>query len=303
MRITVTGATGLIGTQLVEELLSRGDQVTVLARNPHAAQQKLGSVEAVSWNPTTEQAPPEALAHRDAVIHLAGEPVSQRWTADAKNQIRESRVAGTSNLIAGLRQADPSPKTLVSGSAVGYYGAHGPEPVDETAAPGEGFLAEVCVDWEKSALEATELGIRTVLLRTGVVLSSEGGALAKMLPPFKAGVGGPVAGGEQFVPWIHIDDIVGLILAAIDGDDSWSGPLNATAPVPVTNKQLSKALGRALHRPSIAPVPAFAIKLLYGEMSEIVTTGQNAIPSQAQSLGYGWKNPDLDLALQEMFAS
>jgi uncharacterized protein (TIGR01777 family) len=191
----------------------------------------------------------------------------------------------------------------VSGSAVGFYGPRGDEPLDETAPAGSDFLAGVCVDWEKAAEEAEELGVRTVLLRTGVVLDKNEGALAKMLPPFKAGVGGPVAGGDQFVPWIHIDDIVGLIVAAIDGDERWSGPINGSAPKPATNKALSKALGKAIHRPAIAPVPSFAMKLLYGEMSQIVLTGQNAVPQKAAELGFNWRHPDLEMALKDLLVS
>ena len=303
MRITVTGATGLIGRNLVAALQERGDEVTVLTRNPEKALKSLPGVVAVAWDPLTEEAPPEALAQRDAVVHLAGEPVSQRWNESTKELIHRSRVAGTANLIAGIRQADKRPGVLVSGSAVGFYGPRGDEPLDETAPAGNDFLAGVCVDWERAAKEAEELGVRTVLLRTGVVLDKNEGALAKMLPPFKAGVGGPVAGGDQFVPWIHIDDIVGLIVAAIDGDERWSGPINGSAPKPATNKVLSKALGKAIHRPAFAPVPSFAMKLLYGEMSQIVLTGQNAVPQKATELGFDWRHPDLEMALRDLLVS
>ncbi len=299
MKITVTGATGLIGRKLVAELKERGDEVTVLSRNPEAARSTLG-VDAVAWNPDAEEAPPEALAGRDAVVHLAGENVAQRWTAQAKEAIRRSRVDGTANLVAGMRQASPRPKLLVSGSAVGWYGQRGPEPVDESAAPGSDFLADVCVDWERAAEEAQEIGVRTVLLRTGIVLTADGGALGQMLPPFKAGVGGPVAGGAQMMPWIAIDDVVGLILAALDGDERWSGPINASAPTPVSNREFSKVLGKVLKRPSFSPVPAFALKALYGEMAQIVLTGQNAVPAKAKDLGYRWRQPDLEPALRSI---
>jgi uncharacterized protein (TIGR01777 family) len=186
---------------------------------------------------------------------------------------------------------------LVSSSAVGYYGPHGDEELDERTPPGDDFLAEVCVVWEREAERATELGLRVVTIRTGVVLDPDGGALAKMLPFFKLGVGGPVAGGDQYLPWIHVDDVVGLYLAALD-DEAYTGPVNATAPTPVTNTAFSKALGRALRRPAVAPVPAFAIRLLYGQMAEIVTKGQRVLPRKAQEHGYAFAHPDLDEALR-----
>jgi uncharacterized protein (TIGR01777 family) len=199
-------------------------------------------------------------------------------------------------VVAGLRAAAPRPGTLVSASGVGYYGPRGDERLDESAEPGSDFLAEVVQAWETEAEAAEELGLRVVRVRTGVVLDRAGGALAKMLPPFRAGIGGPVAGGRQYMPWIHLDDLVGIYLAALDGED-WSGPVNASAPEPVPNREFSKALGRALHRPAFAPVPAFALRILYGEMAEIVTTGQRAVPKRALELGYTFRHPDLDEAL------
>ncbi len=301
MKITITGATGLIGSRLVRELTGRGDAVTVLSRDPGPARERLG-VDAVRWDPDRDEAPVDALAGRDGVVHLAGEPVAQRWSAESKQRIGRSRETGTANLVAGLRQADPRPAVLVSSSAVGYYGPHGSEELDEGSPAGSDFLAEVCVIWERAAQEAIELGMRVVNVRTGVVLDRSGGALKTMLPPFRLGVGGPVAGGRQYMPWVHVDDVVGLYLAALDGDERWSGPVNATAPTPVTNAAFSKALGRALHRPAIAPVPAIAIKALYGEMSEIVTKGQNVIPRKALELGYEFRHPELDEALRSALA-
>jgi uncharacterized protein len=282
MRVTVTGASGLIGSRLVSALQERGDEVTTLSHRTH-------------WDPAS------ALAGRDAVVHLAGEPVAQRWTDEARRRIRESREAGTRRLVEGIEQADPRPKTLVSASAVGYYGPHGDESLDEDAPPGDDFLAQVCVAWEREARNAEALGLRVVNVRTGVVLDRHGGALGKMLLPFRLGVGGPVAGGRQYMPWIHLDDVVGIYLAAID-DEAWSGPVNATAPDPVTNKHFSKALGRALRRPAVAPVPGLAIRALYGDMAEIVTEGQRALPRQAQRLGYAFRHPDLDEALRAALA-
>jgi uncharacterized protein (TIGR01777 family) len=246
-------------------------------------------------------APAAARAGRDAVVHLAGENVAQRWTDDAKHAIRASREVGTRNLVAGLRDAEPRPGALIASSAVGYYGKHGDERVGEDTPPGDDFLAEVCVIWEREARRATDFGLRVVNVRTGVVLARGGGALAKMLPFFKLGVGGPVAGGDQYLPWIHVDDVVGIYLAALDGDD-WDGPVNASAPEPVTNSTFSKALGRALHRPAIAPVPALAVRVLYGEMAEIVTQGQRVIPQRALALGYMFAYSDLDKALGDALA-
>src|SRR3954447_11430857 len=235
MRVTLTGATGLIGPKLVQALQRRGDQVTVLTRDPAKARAALARVDAVRWGePGTEPAPTEALAGRDAVIHLAGEPVAQRWSDEAKQRIRESREAGTRNLVAGMRAADPSPAVLVSSSAVGYYGKHGDEELPEETPAGDDFLAGVCVAWEREARAAEDFA-RVALVRTGIVLDEDGGALEKMLPFFKAGIGGPVAGGKQYMPWIHLDDLAGLYLRALD-DASWTGPVNGSAPNPVTNK-------------------------------------------------------------------
>lgn len=295
MKVTVTGATGLIGEALVAALKARGDEVTVLSRNPENASRKL-DVAAVAWDPLTEPAPAAALSGRDAVVHLAGEPVAQRWNEQTKRSIRTSRDLGTANLVAGIAASEPRPAVLVSSSAVGYYGKHGDEVVTEETAAGSDFLAEVCVEWERRSRAAEELGLRVVIVRTGVVLDASGGALKTMLPPFKAGVGGPVAGGKQYMPWIHLDDIVGIYLAAID-DGSWSGPVNGTAPNPVTNAEFSKALGRALGRPAIFPVPGFAIRALYGEMAEIVTEGQRAVPQRPLEFGYDFRQPNLDAAL------
>jgi uncharacterized protein (TIGR01777 family) len=251
----------------------------------------------VRWLPDQEPAPASALAGRDAVVHLAGENVAQRWTDDAKRRIRSSRELGTRNLVAGIEAAEPRPRVLVSSSAVGYYGPHGDEELDEDTPPGDDFLAEVCVIWEREAERAAALGLRVVTVRTGVVLDKGGGALAKMLPFFKLGAGGPVAGGDQYMPWIHVDDVVGIYLAALDGED-WSGPVNASAPTPVTNEAFSKALGRALRRPAFAPVPGLAVRALYGEMAEIVTKGQRAVPRRAQEHSYAFAHPELDEALR-----
>ena len=305
MRVAVTGATGTIGSALVRELIGRGDEVVALSRDPASAREKLATdgsddslLSAVEWaKPGAEPAPAHALAGCDGVVHLLGEPVDQRWSDAAKERIRDSRVLGTRYLVAGLRDADPRPRVLVSQSATGYYGARGDEPVDEGEPAADDFLAGVVVDWENEARAAEELGLRVAMTRTGVVLSESGGALGKMMTPFKLGVGGPVAGGRQYVPWIHIDDVVGALVCALE-DERVSGPINVTAPEPATNRELSKALGRVLRRPAVAPVPAFALKAMYGEMSSIVTTGARVVPGRLAEIGYRFRRPDLEDALR-----
>jgi len=304
--VTLTGASGLIGRALLSALLARGSEVTILSRDPDRARASLGleqasSPEVLRWEPIGSPAPAEALAGRDAVVHLAGEPVAQRWSAKARRAIRDSRVIGTANLIEGLRSAEPRPSTLLCSSGIAYYGSHGEEPLDEDSSPGEGFLARVCVAWETEATRACELAMRVVQVRTGVVLDGGGGALARMLPPFRLGLGGPVAGGEQYMSWIHGDDLVGIMLAALESE-SWSGPINATAPEPVTNREFSLALGRQLRRPARTPVPALAMRLLYGEMSEIITTGARVVPAKPLVLGYQFHHPTLEEALRSALA-
>jgi hypothetical protein len=300
MRVAVTGATGLIGRALVQALAARGDEVTVLSRNAERARSEL-AVAAAGWR-DPKAAPPDldALRGRDAVVHLLGEPIAQRWTDRAMREIRDSRILSTRNLVSALAELPDSerPGTLISGSGAGWYGHRGDEPLDESAPAGDDFLARVTADWEAEARRAEELGMRVVLNRTGIVLSDSGGALAKMLPFFKAGVGGPVAGGHQYVPWIHLDDVAGAILFELDTPAA-RGPINLTAPELVTNKDLSKALGRALRRPALAPVPALAVRALYGQMAEIVTTGQRAVPSRLDELGYDFKQRDLEAALRD----
>jgi uncharacterized protein (TIGR01777 family) len=300
LTVTVTGATGLLGSSLVSALRERGAEVTVLTRDPARARKRLGEVQAVAWEPLAQPAPAEALVGRDAVVHLAGEPVAQRWSEKAKRAIRDSRVTGTGNLLAGIAAvADGSgrPRTLISSSAIGYYGDHGEEPLDEDAPAGTDFLAQVCAEWERAAAGARALGLRVAQVRTGVVLDRSGGALAKMLPPFKLGVGGPVAGGRQYISWIHAQDVVGMMLAALE-DERWSGPVNATAPDPVSNRSFSKTLGKVLGRPSLLPVPGLALRALYGEMAEIVTGGARVMPAKALVLGYEFAYPRLEPALR-----
>jgi uncharacterized protein len=300
MRVVVTGATGLIGSAVVRALRDRGDEAVALSRDADRARAALGSgVECHAWaDPKLEPPPTAALEGADAVIHLLGEPIAQRWTEDVKREILDSRVLGTRSLVAGLGalSEDRGPSVLVSQSATGYYGPHGDESVDESAPPGHDFLAGVAAAWEHEARAATGRP-RVALARTGVVLAGGGGALAKMLPPFRLGIGGPVAGGGQYVPWIHRDDVVGGLLKCVD-DPQASGPVNLTAPEPVTNAELSHALGRALHRPAVLPVPGLAVRTLYGEMATVVTTGQRVIPVRALELGHAFRHADLDAALQ-----
>lgn len=305
-RIVVTGATGLIGSALLTELRTRGDEVVVLSRRPELARQRLGGwVETVEWPDPVQGRPPELpLAGSDAIVNLLGETIAQRWSSEAKARIRDSRILGTRNLLQALREIpdDRRPGVLVSQSASGFYGPRGEEEVDESATGGDDFLAGVVREWEAEARSAEELGLRVALTRTGVVLSSHGGALETMLPPFKAGVGGPVAGGRQYVPWVHVQDVVGAILFCVD-EQATTGPVNVAAPKAVTNREFSRALGRALHRPAVMPVPALALKLLYGEMAQIVLTGARLVPRRLEQLGYQFRQPDLDTALRDVLRS
>jgi uncharacterized protein len=295
MRVAVTGATGTIGRALVGELRARGDEVTALSRDPAGADL---DVETLVWpDPKRERPPAGAFHGRDAVVHLLGENVARRWSDGAKREIRDSRVLATRNLVTALATLPEGerPQTLVSQSAIGYYGPRGSERIDEDQPGGSDFLAGVVRDWEAEA--GTAPGMRVVLTRTGVMLSPGGGALDKMLPFFKLGIGGPVAGGGQYVAWVHIDDIVGAIAFCLAED--CTGPVNVTAPEPVTNKEFSKTLGRVLRRPAFAPVPALAVKALYGEMATIVTTGQRVVPGRLMELGYRFRRPELEAALRD----
>lgn len=302
MRVLVTGATGLIGTAVARALQSRGDEVIALTRDRDRGRKALGdSVELHVWEDPERTPPPAvALEHADAVVHLLGEPVAQRWTEEAKRKIRDSRILSTRSLGLGLAELPEGtgPKVLVSQSATGYYGPRGPEPIDESVEPGDDFLASVTAAWEREA-QAASGRVRVVLARTGVVLSPTGGALEKMLPPFKLGLGGPVAGGHQYVPWIHLDDVAGALLHCAD-DERASGPVNLAAPEGASNADLSRALGRVLHRPAVLPVPGAAIKLLYGEMASMVLTGHHVVPAQLQTLGYEFAYPELEPALRDV---
>lgn len=302
MRVLISGATGTIGLALADALAARGDEVVALSRDPERGQRVLGEgVEVHAWpQPETAAPPAQALAGIEAVVNLLGEPVAQRWTDGARQRIRDSRVQGTRTLVTALMALPGAdrPKVLVSQSATGYFGPRGDAPLDEQASPGDDFLAGVVAAWEREATAASA-AMRVICTRTGVVLTASGGALARMLPFFKLGIGGPVAGGEQYVPWIHLDDVVGGMIHCLDHETA-AGPLNLTAPQPVTNAELSRALGRALGRPAVLPVPALAVKLLYGEMGAMVTTGQRAIPARLAELGYAFRHPQLGPALADV---
>jgi uncharacterized protein len=304
-RVVVTGATGTIGRAVCRRLEARGDEVVALSRDRERAAKALGDqVEVQVWaDPTGEMPPVEALTGADAIVHLVGEPVAQSWSQEAKARIRDSRVSATRMLVAALREVPElgRPAVLICQSATGFYGPSGDRELDEDAPAGNDFLAGVVREWEAEAANAEGLA-RTVMTRTGVVLSSSGGALEKMLPFFRMGVGGPVAGGRQYVPWIHLDDVVAGLLFSVERPEL-AGPINLTAPVPVTNAQLSHALGRVLHRPAVLPVPTLALRVLYGEMSQIVTTGQRAIPTRLSEAGFEFRHPDLEAALRDVLTT
>lgn len=300
MHVVVTGGTGLIGRALIPALLARGDRVTVFTRSPERARRLLGpGVHPLRWPERDPAAPWQGvLRAADAVVHLAGATLNARWTPAYKKAIVASRVETTEQLVSALCESDRRPHTLVSGSAIGYYGA-GEDWVDESSPAGGDFLAGVCRAWEQAAAPAVGAGIRTVLLRTGVVLTPEGGALAKMLPAFRLFVGGPLGTGRQWVSWIHIADLVRLIVFALDRDEL-SGPLNGTAPEPVRMAEFACEVGRVLRRPSLLRVPAFALRLLLGEMATVVLTGQRVRPSAALNAGFDFTHPTLPGALQDL---
>jgi uncharacterized protein len=301
MKVLVTGASGLIGAALCDSLLARGDEVVGLSRDPGKARADNPRVEWQAWEPTLER-PPAAFDGVEGVVNLLGEKINQRWTAEAKHRIMETRRTGTHNLaqaIEGLER-EIRPKVLVSQSAVGYYGDRGDQVVDESAGPGEGFDSEVVREWEQAAHEVEAAGVRLAILRTGQVLDASGGLLGELLTPFRLGVGGPLAGGGQYLSWIHIEDEVGMLLWALD-DDRVTGVVNATAPEAATNRDFSKALGRALGRPAVVPVPGLVLDLKFGrEFGSVLRGGQRVVPKRAQELGYRFEHPHLDEALEDL---
>jgi uncharacterized protein len=302
MRVLVTGASGAIGRTLCDALLARGDSVFGLTRNPEAARATNPTVKWFAWTPTLERPPAEAFEGVDGVVNLVGEPINQRWTAEAKERILTSRETATRNLVHAIEAASPRPRVMVSQSAVGHYGDRGDAIVDESTPPGESFDATVAVAWEEAAREVEASGVRLVILRTGLVLDKDSGLLKELLLPFKLGIGGPIAGGRNYMPWITLEDEVGMLIWALD-NERLSGVFNATAPNPVTNREFSKALGRALGRPAVMPVPKLAVKLrLGGEMGEVATGGQRALPRRAQDEGYVFKHPEIDSGLAAALA-
>jgi uncharacterized protein (TIGR01777 family) len=300
MRVLVTGASGFLGSRVCDALLARGDEVVGLSRDPDRARAVNPTVSWHAWNATTERPPAAALERVDGVINLIGESLNQRWNEEVKQRIRESRERTTKNLVDALSAADPRPAVLVSQSAVGYYGDRGDAVVDESTPPGSTFDSAVCQAWEASARTAEEIGMRVAVTRSGLVLDPEAGLLKELLLPFRLGLGGPIAGGRQYMPWIHADDEIRLILWVLDGEDR-SGAYNATAPNPVTNAEFSKTLGRALGRPAVVPVPKLAMKARFGnEFGEIVTGGQRAIPRRALDGGFEFAYPELEPALRNL---
>jgi hypothetical protein len=301
MRVFVTGGTGLIGSRLVEHLLERGDAPVVLSRDRSRAAVKLGPrVDLVEGDPTADGDWTRGVEGADAVVHLAGENIfARRWNAEFKALIHDSRVQSTRRVVAAIARAAAKPSVLVSGSAIGFYGPCGDEELTEAAPAGSDFLAQSCTEWEAAAREVESAGVRLVIVRTGVVLSTRAGALSQMLTPFKLGVGGPVGNGRQWMSWVHLDDLVGVILHAIDHAHV-RGVLNGTAPGAVTNREFSKALGRALGRPAIFPVPVFMLRLRFGEVADVISTGQHVVPARTLEADYQFRYPDIDGALGDL---
>jgi uncharacterized protein (TIGR01777 family) len=296
MKTLITGATGLIGRRLIATL----ENVRVLSRSPERAAKTLGNqVEVHRWPGGSVPLEAAALEGVDTVVHLAGEPIAAaRWSDEQKERIRASRVEGTRSLVAAIRASEKRPKVLVCASAIGFYGDRGDEELRETASPGTGFLSDVCVAWEEEAHEARALGVRVVTLRIGVVLASDGGALDKMLLPFKMGVGGRLGHGRQWMPWVHVDDVVGLVGHAIETQEL-DGPMNAVSPGVVTNADFTRALGRALRRPAVLFVPRFALRAALGQLSELLFASHRVVPTVAAQTGYAFRFSELDEALRE----
>jgi uncharacterized protein (TIGR01777 family) len=307
MRIFVTGGTGLVGTRLVQRLRERGDQLVVLTRHFAQARQTLGpNVQLIEGDPMQPGDWMNALDDCDGAINLAGENLfNRRWSTAFKTLMYDSRINTTRHVVEAMarkpKRIDGTPRVLVNASAIGIYGPHGDEELTEDASAGPDFLAQLCVDWEKEANRAKESGVRVAVVRIGVVLDRRGGALAQMLPPFRWFFGGPVAGGRQWMSWVHHDDLVGIFLMALDRNEA-TGPINGTAPNPVTNRQFSKALGHALHRPSFFPTPGFLLRIMLGEVANVVTSGQRVLPRRAQALGYSFRFPNLNEALQDVLS-
>jgi uncharacterized protein (TIGR01777 family) len=290
----------MIGRRLTDALFARGDEVVGLSRDPGRARKANPRVEWVRWEPTLERPPGNAFAGVDGVVNLVGESIAQRWNDDVKRKIMETRRTATRNLVQAIEGLEARPAVLVSQSAIGFYGDRGDEVLDEKSTPGSGFDSEVVQEWEKAAHAVEAAGVRLVIVRTGQVLDPGGGFLGELLTPFKLGVGGPLAGGAQYVSWVHRDDEVGILLWALD-DGSVSGVVNASAPEPVTNEELSKTLGRVLGRPAVLPIPGFVLDLKFGpEFGKVARGGQRVLPSRTRELGYQFAHPRLEEALRDL---
>lgn len=300
MRILVTGATGFIGRALTLRLLGRGHEVSAWVRNPATARSLLGGdvhlVDAAAGTPALAA----AVGRAEAIVNLAGEPIlGGRWTPKRRKAISESRIALTTTIVEAIMHSQQRPAVLVSASAVGYYGDRGEEILDDQSAPGNDFLAQVCRQWEAAAMRAQESAVRVFTPRFGIVLGSDGGALAQMLPPFQFGAGGPIASGRQWMPWIHLFDLVEIIVNALT-DPRYTGPAIAAAPFPVTNRVFAQTLGRVLHRPSLVPVPSLALRAMFGEGATVLTAGQRVIPARLRELGFKWQFEKLEAALRHL---
>ena len=299
MKVAITGATGFVGSRLVERLQSQGHQPLILTRNPAAAKRAFPTLEIIAYTPTESGSWQQAIAGCDAVVNLAGEPIAEsRWTPKHKQEILNSRQLSTQKIVEAIAQANPKPAVLVNASAIGYYGTSETATFDETSPTGNDFLAEVCQAWEAQAQKVKDAGVRLVILRLGIVLGN-GGALAKMIPPFKLFAGGPLGTGRQWFSWIHRDDLVNLILFAITQSDI-EGVLNATAPNPIRMSELCQTLGETLNRPSWLPVPSFALEALLGEGAKVVLEGQQVLPKRTTSKGFEYQYPTVKQALAEI---
>ena len=300
MRVLLTGATGMIGAEVCDRLLVRGDEVVGLTRDPVRARASRPTVAWHAWQPTKERPPEAAFEGIDAVVNLIGENINQRLTPEAKQRITDSRVRATKNLVDGMHAASPTPPVLVSQSAVGYYGERGEAIVDESTPHADDWTGRMVAQWEAAALDARSDSLRVAVFRSAPVLDPAGGLLGQLMLPFKLGVGGPLAGGRQYMPLIHRDDEAGLLLWAL-GDERVEGPLNASLPNPVTNREFSKALGRALRRPAIAPVPRAALVAMRGEeLTDQILASIRVVPRRPLDLGYEFRFPDVEGALRDL---
>jgi uncharacterized protein (TIGR01777 family) len=296
VRIAVTGATGFIGRALCRELGERGHNIVAMTRDTERARRLLPDVGVVAWDGS-----PEVLPEVDAVVHLAGERVAGRWSTAKKAGLRESRIGRTRQLVEAMARAPRRADVLVSASAVGYYGDRGEATLTERSGPGQDFLSQLCEEWETEAQRAEMLGIRVVRLRFGVVLGRTGGALAGMLPLFRLGAGGPIGSGQQWFPWVHLADAVGLIRLAL-GSAEASGPINVVAPGLVRNGEFTRALGRAVHRPAVLPAPAFPLRLALGQFAETLLGSQRVLPERAEALSYAFTYPEITSALRSIIS-